>query len=176
MKYTKVSRVQNAVAVLAAAFAALMFASQETQAATWKGLEPFVSKRADVERVLGRPTADRLAKDGTLQFARPDGAVNISFVTPKFIVARKLSPALEGTVLLIVVQHTASSDTPESLNLVKNPDYEKVASGPTQVYTNPKDGIYYTFVESRLKTTRYSYSAEQLRTSKAPSAEVKVPL
>ena len=176
MNNTKVTRVQSALAILAAAFAALMLASQEARAATWKGLEPFVSKRADVERILGRPTADRLATNGTLHFAQPNGAVTISFVTPKFIAARKLSPALEGTVLLIVVQHAASTDTPESLNLVKNPDYEKVASGPTQVYTNPKDGIYYTFVESRLKTTRYSYSAEQLRTSKAPSPEVKPTL
>src|SRR5687768_6153928 len=173
MKNTKVARVQSALAVLAAAFAALMLASQEARAATWKSLEPFVSKRADVERVLGRPTADRLAKDGTLYFDLPAGPVTVSFVTPKFIAARKLSPALEGTVLLIVVQHAASTDTPESLNLVKNPDYEVVASGPTQVYTNPKDGVYHSFVESRLKTTRYSYSAEQLRTSKAPIVEVK---
>ena len=175
MKYREVSSVQSALAVLAAAFAVLMLASQEARAATWKGLEPFVSKRADVERVLGKPTADRLAQDGTLRFELPDGAAAISFVTSKFIAARKLSPALEGTVLQIVVQHAASTNTPESLNLVKNPDYEVVASGPTQVYTNPKDGIYYSFVESRLKTTRYSYSAEQLQTSKAPSVEVKVP-
>lgn len=176
MKYTKVSSLQSALAVLAAAFAVLMLAPQETRAAAWKGLEPFVSKRADVERVLGKPTADRLAIDGTLRFDLPDGAVTVSFVTPKFIAARKLSSALEGTVLQIVVQHAASTATPESLNLVNNPDFEKVASGPTHVYTNPKDGIYYTFVESRLKTTRYSYSAEQLRTSKAPTAEVKTPL
>ncbi|MGQ0761677.1 MAG: hypothetical protein ACT4OT_06620 [Acidobacteriota bacterium] len=174
MKYTKVSSVQSTLAVLAAAFAALMLAAQGAQAATWKGLEPFVSKRADIERVLGRPTTDRLATDGTLRFDLPDGAVTVSFVTPKFIAAKKLSPALEGTVLQIVVQHAASTATPESLNLVNNLDYEKVASGPTQVYTNPKDGIYYSFVEGRLKTTRYSYSAEQLLTSKAPSAEVKV--
>jgi hypothetical protein len=173
MKYTRVSRVQSALAVLAAVFAVLALAPQEAWAATWKGLEPFVSKRADVERVLGRPTSDRLARDGTLLFELPSGAVTISFVTPKFVAARKLSPALEGTVLLIVVQHATSTDTPESLNLVKNPDYEKVASGPTQVYTNPKDGIYYTFVEGRLKTTRYSYSEEQLRTSKVPPVEVK---
>jgi len=174
MKYTRVSIIQSALAVLAAALTVLVFASQEARAATWKGLEPFVSKRADVERILGRPTADRVAQDGTLRFELPHGAATISFVTPKFIAARKLSPALEGTVLQIVVQHPASTDTPESLNLVKNPDYEVVASGPTQVYTNPKDGIYYTFVESRLKTTRYSYSEEQLRTSKAPAVEVKV--
>ena len=173
MKYTRVSSIQSALAVLAAALAVIVLASQEARAATWKGLEPFVSKRADVERVLGRPTADRVAQDGTLRFELPQGAVTISFVTPKFIAARKLSPALEGTVLLMVVQHAASTDTPESLNLVKNPDYEVVASGPTQVYINPKDGIYYSFVESRLKTTRYSYSEEQLRTSKAPAVEVK---
>src|SRR5687768_3197471 len=173
MKYTKVPSVQSALAVLAAAVAVLMLASQEVQAATWNGLEPFVSKRADVERVLGKPSADRLATDGTLRFDLTAGAVTVSFVTPKFIAARKLSPALEGTVLQIVVQHAASTDTPESLKLVKNPDYEVVASGPTQVYTNPKDGVYHSFVESRLKTTRYSYSAEQLRTSKAPIVEVK---
>jgi hypothetical protein len=173
MKYTKVLSVQSALAVLAAAFAVLMLASPETRAATWKGLEPFVSKRADVERVLGKPSADRLATDGSLRFDLPDGAATVSFVTPRFIAARKLSPALEGTVLQIIVQHATSSATPESLNLVNNPDYEKVASGPTQVYTNPKDGIYYTFVLSRLKTTRYSYSEEQLRTSKAPTVEVK---
>ena len=173
MKYTKVSSVQSALAVLAAAFAVLMLASQETQAASWKGLEPFVSKRADVERVLGKPTADRVAQDGTLRFDRPDGPVTVSFVTAKFIAGRKLLPALEGTVLQIVVQHPTSTDTPESLKLVSNPDYEKVASGPMQVYTNPKDGIYYTFVESRLKTTRYSYSAEQLQAAKAPTPEVK---
>ena len=175
MKYLKLSRVQSSLAVLAVAFAAFTLASQDTRAATWKGLEPFVSKRADVERVLGKPTSDRLAIDGTLQFDRAEGPVKISFVTPKFIASKKLSPALEGTVFQIVVQHAASTDTPESLKVVNNPDYEKVAAGPAHVYTNPKDGIYYTFVGGRLKTTRYSYSDEQLRTFKAPTPEVKTP-
>ena len=175
MKYTRVARVLSALAVLAAAFAMLLLASPETPAATWKGLEPFVSKRADVERILGKPTEDRLAKDGTLHYELREGPVTVSFVTARFIAVKKLSPALEGTVLQILVQHPTSAATPESLNLVKNPDYEQQASGPTQVYTNPKDGIYYTFVESRLKTTRYSYSEEQFRTFKAPSGEVKAP-
>ena len=161
MKNTKVSRVQTALAVLAAAFATLMLVPQEARPATWKGLEPLVSRRADVERVLGPPTADRLAKDGTLQFEAPEGAATVFFVTLKFIAAMKLPPRLEGTVLLILVQHTSSTATPGSMRLPANLDFERQVSGPTEIYTNPKDGIYHTFVESRLKTTRYSYSAER---------------
>ena len=161
MKNTRLSRVQNAFAVLAVACAALMLGSQDAQGATWKGLEPLVSKRTDVERVLGPPTADRLAKDGTLQFAAPEGTATVFFVTPKFITARKLPPRLEGTVLLILVQHTSSTQTPGSMRLPANLDFERQVSGPTEIYANPKDGIYHTFVESRLKTTRYSYSAER---------------
>jgi hypothetical protein len=161
MKYQEVSRVQSAFMVLAAAFAVLMLPPQETRAATWNGLEPLVSRRADVERVLGPPTADRLAKDGTLQFKAPEGTATVFFVTPKFIAARKLPPRLEGTVLLILVQHESSTATPGSMKLPANLDFERQVSGPTEIYTNPKDGIYHTFVESRLKTTRYSYSAER---------------
>lgn len=161
MKYTKFARVQSAVLVLAAAFAVLMLGSQETQAATWKGLEPLVSRRADVERVLGPPTADRLAKDGTLQFEAPEGSVTVFFVAPKFIAARKLPPRLEGTVLLILVLHKSSTATPGSMRLPANQDFEHQVSGPKEIYSNPKDGVYHTFLESRLNTTRYSYSAER---------------
>ena len=163
MKYPKISSVQSVFPVLAVAFAVLMLAPQETRAATWNGLEPLVSRRADVERVLGPPTADRLAKDGTLQFKAPEGAATVFFVTPKFIALMKMPPRLEGTVLLILVQHKSSTATPGSMKLPANQDFERQVSGPTEIYTNPKDGIYHTFVESRLKTTRYSYSAERFR-------------
>ena len=161
MKYTKFARVQSAITVLAAVFATLMLTSQAAQGATWKGLEPLVSKRADVERVLGPPTADRLAKDGTLQFEAPEGSVTVFFVTPKFIAARKLPPRLEGTVLLILVQHKSSTATPGSMRLPANQDFEHQVSGPKEIYSNSKDGVYHTFLESRLTTTRYSYSAER---------------
>jgi hypothetical protein len=162
MKNRTTSRVKSAIAVLAAIFAALLLAPQESRAATWNGLEPLVAKRVDVERVLGPPTADRLAKDGTLQFAAPEGAATVFFVTPKFIAAQKLPPRVEGTVLLILVQHASSTATPGSMKLPANQDFERQVSGPKEIYTNPKDGIYHTFLESRLKTTRYSYSAERL--------------
>ena len=162
MKNTKVSRPQSAFAFTCAAFAVLMLMSSGARAATWKGLEPFVSKRAEVERVFGPPVSDRLAKDGTLEFDTPDGTVMVFFVTPKFVAAKKLPAALEGTVLQIIVQHVSSKDTPESLSLAKNSAYKRRRDKKMDVYSNTKEGIYYTFVDSRLKTTRYSYAFDRL--------------
>ena len=161
MKNTKLSRSRGALAGLAAAFAALVLVSHPALAATWKGLEPFVSKRADVERVLGAPTSDRFTEHGTVEFNVSGGKVTVFFVTPKFVAAKKLSPALEGTVLQIILQHERATDTPESMNLVKNDAYEHRRDKGVDVYSDPKAGVFYTFVESRLKTTRYSYSWQQ---------------
>ncbi|MDQ3804377.1 MAG: hypothetical protein M3416_11165 [Acidobacteriota bacterium] len=156
------TQARGAITLIGVVAAALLLVSQPAAAASWKGLEPFVSKRADVERQLGAPVADRLAEMGTMQFKVAGGSVTVFFVTPKFIAAKRLSPALEGTVLQIVLQHERSTDTPESLNVVTNPDFERQAKGNTEVFTNAKEGLIYTFIDSRLRTTRYSYSAEQL--------------
>jgi hypothetical protein len=153
---------RGAVTLVMVAAAALLLLQQAAFAASWKGLEPFISKRADVERVLGAPTADHLAQNGTLQFNVSGGAVTVFFVTPKFVAAKKLSPALEGTVLQIVLQHERATDTPESLNVVTNSAFKRQADKGVEVYINEKEGIMYTFVESRLKTTRYAYSTDQL--------------
>ena len=149
--------------VLFAAFAVLpLLPAQTTRAATWKGLEPFVSKRPDVERALGVPVADRYDRDGTLEFGITGGRATIFFVTPKFAAAKKLPEHYVGTVLQIVLQHQSATDTPESMNLVKNSAYEHRFDKGVDVYLEPKEGIAYTFVDSRLKTTRYTYSAQQL--------------
>ena len=153
---------RGAVMCLALAAAALLLAGQSAFAATWKGLEPFVSKRADVERVLGAPVADRLAEDGTLEFAVSGGRVTIFFVTPKFVAAKKLPAHYEGTVLQIVLQHESAQDTPESMNLVTNKSFKREAKGNVEKYSDEEEGLFYTFVESRLKTTRYAYSMERL--------------
>lgn len=160
-KHFKRPHARVAITLVAVAAAALLL-SQAVAAASWKGLEPFISKRADVERVLGAPVADRMAEGGTLQFNVSGGTVTVFFVTPKFIAAKKLSPALEGTVLQIVLQHERASDTPESLNVVSNSDFERQAKDQVEVFTNAKEGLVYTFIGSRLKTTRYSYSNDQL--------------
>jgi hypothetical protein len=150
------------LALILAAALTLLFTAGSARAATWKGLEPFVSKRADVERVLGAPAADRFDAEGTLEFNVTGGRVTVFFVTPKFVAAKKLPARYEGTVLQIVLQHERAQDTPESMNLVTNRAYEHRHDKGVDVYLEPKEGVAYTFVDSRLKTTRYSYSSQQL--------------
>jgi hypothetical protein len=156
------ARLRGAGLVLAAAAAVLLLSSAQTRAATWKGLEPFVSKRADVERALGAPAADRMSQDGTLEYNVSGGKVTIFFVTPKFVAAKRLPAHYTDTVLQIVLQHDRAADTPESMNLVTNKSFEHRHDKGVDVYLEPKEGIAYTFVDSHLKTTRYSYSAQQL--------------
>jgi hypothetical protein len=152
---------RNTILGLAAALTILLSAGA-ARAATWKGLEPFVSNRADVERVLGAPATDRYNDDGTLEFNVSGGRVTVFFVTPKFIATKRLPAHYEGTVLQIVLQHQSAQDTPESLNLVTNKAFKREAQGSVEKYTDEKNGLIYTFVESRLKTTRYAYSMDRL--------------
>jgi hypothetical protein len=163
MKNTSFSRAgaRNVALVLAAALTVLLSAGAG-RAATWKGLEPFVSKRAEVEQVLGAPTADRYTDEGTLEFNVAGGRVTVFFVTPKFIASKRLPAHYEGTVLQIVLQHERAQDTPESMNLVTNKSFKREAKGGVEKYTDEKDGLIYTFVESHLKTTRYAYSMDRL--------------
>ncbi len=115
-----------------------------------------------MERVLGAPAEDRYEQDWTLEFNVTGGRVSVFFVTPKFVATKKLPEHYVGTVLQIVLQHQSATDTPESMNLVKNGAYEHRFDKGVDIYLEPKEGIAYTFVDSRLKTTRYSYSSQQL--------------
>ena len=163
MKNTIVRRAgARAVALSLAAALAVVLSAAVARAATWKGLEPFVSKRADVEKVLGAPVSDRFGEDGTLEFKVDGGKVTIFFVTPKFVASKRLPAHYEGTVLQIVLQHERAQDTPESMNLVTNKSFKREAQGSVEKYSDDKEGLFYTFVESRLKTTRYSYSMDRL--------------
>src|ERR1700749_396804 len=163
MRNTNFSRARLRCAgfVLAAA-AYVLLSSAQTSAATWKGLEPFVSKRADVERALGAPVADRMDADGTLEFNVSGGKVTVFFVPPQVAAAQKLPERYTDTVLKIVLQHERATDTPESMDLVRNKAFEHRHDKGVDVYLEPKEGIAYTFVDSHLKTTRYSYSSQQL--------------
>jgi hypothetical protein len=156
------AQARNVALSLAALAAVLLTTAGAARAATWKGLEPFVSKRAEVEQALGAPTADRYAEEGTLEFNVSGGRVTVFFVTPKFVASKRLPAHYEGTVLQIVLQHQDARDTPESMNLVSNKSFKREGRGGVEKFSDDKEGIFYTFVESHLKTTRYSYSMDRL--------------
>jgi hypothetical protein len=153
---------------LSLSLAALFFACllltdvNPARAASWGNLEPLKSRRADVERELGPPLAVETHEDGALRFKVNGGTVVISFVTPKFIAAKKLSPEYEGTILQILLQHEGASDTPESLKLTKDSDFVVQSRQNVATYTNARKGLIYTFVNGKLKTSWYNASAEQL--------------
>ncbi|MGH9902750.1 MAG: hypothetical protein ACRD68_13155, partial [Pyrinomonadaceae bacterium] len=144
-----------------------VFWAQTAGAANWNSLEPLKSRRADVERTLGRPVEDKSGGAGALTFKVAGGTVKVSFVTAKFVATKKLSPELEGTVLQIVLQHERAKDTPESLGLTNNSAFEREEKGPAVVFRNQRDGLAYTFVNGKLTTTWYSAAAEQLAGAQA---------
>lgn len=156
-------RVRRVWATTLAGFAALLIFAQATASATsWNNIEPLRSRRADVERALGRPLRDQPGAEGTLQFKVMGGTVTVAFVNARFVANKKLSRDVEGTVLQIILQHDNSNDTPESLGLPDKRGFEREQRQGTTVYSNLREGIIYTFIDGKLKTTRYMPSAEQL--------------
>jgi hypothetical protein len=155
-------RARRVMASAGVVFAALLILSQATDAASWSGIEPLKSRRAEVERALGQPMQNQPGENGTLHFKVAGGTVTVAFIDARFVATKKLFPDLEGTVRQIVLQHDTSSDTPDSLGLTTNTNF-KHDEGPGGVtkYSNLKDGIVYTFVGGKLKTTYFTPSSAQ---------------
>ncbi len=128
-------------------------------AASWNGIEPFKSTRADVVKILGQPIGE--SPDGVLRFPVMGGSAQVSFVNEKFVTAKKLKPELVGTVLEVVLQHDRSSDTPESMNLLKNSAFTRDETQTSTIFRNMKQGLIYTFQDT-LKSTRYTFADGQL--------------
>lgn len=142
------------------AVGALTIPSLKASSASWNGIEPFKSRRADVERILGKAASE--GPDGILHFNVAGGTVTVAFVGADFVASKKLRPELEGTVLQIILQHEKSSDTPESLGLTTNHKFVAENVQNATIFRNLKEGIIYTFVDGRLKTTRFTFSDAQL--------------
>jgi hypothetical protein len=158
------NRLHKSIAVVLSVVAFLLsgLALDAARAESWNSIEPLKSRRADVERVLGKPVEDKAGETGTLRFQVAGGTVQVSFVNARFVATKKLSPELEGTVLQIVLQHERATDTPESLGLINNSNFQREEKQNVVQYRNLKDGIAYTFIEGKLKTTWYSPASEQL--------------
>ncbi|HSQ25402.1 MAG TPA: hypothetical protein VLN44_13345 [Pyrinomonadaceae bacterium] len=138
----------------------LFLIAANARAASWNGIEPFKSNRADVVKILGQPIGE--SPDGVLRFSVMGGTAQVSFVNEKFVAAKKLRPQLVGTVLEIVLQHEHSSDTPESMKLLKNSAFTRDETQTSTIFRNMKQGIIYTFFQGTLKSTRYTFADEQL--------------
>jgi hypothetical protein len=130
------------------------------RASSWHGIEPLKSRRADVERALGPAISE--GANGSLNFAVMGGTVSVSFVDDNFVRTKKLRPEAEGTVLQIILQHENSSDTPESMDLAKKGGFVRDDTKDALIYRNLKEGIVYTFIGGRLRTTRYTFSEKQM--------------
>ena len=139
---------------------ALAFGASAVRAASWQGLEPFKSRRGDVLQALGTPVSDPFG--GPLTFKILCGTASISFVDANFVRTKKLQPELEGTVLQIILQHESASDTPDSMGLPKNRDFTREEAKEALIFRNLKEGIVYTFLNGKLKTTRYTFSENQI--------------
>ena len=134
--------------------------TRDASAASWHGIESFKTRRDEVLKILGTPVSE--SADGVLRFSVSGGSVQVSFVNEKFVTAKKLRPELAGTVLEIVLQHEHSSETAESMNLLKNKSFVPDEDRNVAIFRNTKDGIIYTFIDGRLKTTRYTFAGSQL--------------
>jgi hypothetical protein len=144
-------------------FLIALLSSQILRAENWGAVEPFKSRRADVEKALGKPVEDKPGETGTLRFKLQGGLITVAFVDAHFAAAHHLDPALEGTVRQLVLQHDASNDTPETMKLASNSEFEHDAHGNAEIFRNQRDGIAYTFIDGRLRTTYYTASAEVFR-------------
>ena len=142
------------------AIIALVFCSSGVRAGSWQGIEPFKSRRADVLQALGTPLNDPFG--GPLTFKILGGTASVSFVDANFVRAKKLQPELEGTVLQIILQHERSTDTPDSMGLLKNREFTREEAKNALIFRNLKEGIVYTFLDGKLKTTRYTFSENQI--------------
>ena len=65
-------------------------------------------------------------------------------------------------VLEIILQHEHSSDTPESMSLLKNKEFVRDEVQNASIFRSNKSGMVYTFVDGKLRTTRFTFSEAQL--------------
>jgi len=140
-------------------FLALLLFTATARAGSWRGIEPLKTSRAEVLKVLGTPIHN---SDGPLSFKVMGGTVTIFFVDQNLVRTKRLRPDVAGTVLQIVLQHENSSDTPDSLDLPKNKNYSREDAKGAVIFRDLKEGIVYTFVNGKLKTTRYTFSEDQI--------------
>jgi hypothetical protein len=135
---------------------AVAFAASAARAASWRGIDPLNSRRADVMRILGKPASENAA-DSSMRFSTPEGVATVSFVTQDFGALKGWDPALVGTVVQILLQHENSKETAKSLGLEGNRKLDREERGELVFYRDRKEGIIRIFNKNgKLATTIYA--------------------
>lgn len=151
MKSSRTCRIRIAgIAVLVLATFAPVAA-----AASWKGIEPLKSRRADVLRILGKPASENAA-EASMKFATPEGVATVYLVTRDFAALKGWDPSSEGTVVQILLQHENAKDTPKSLGLEGNPRIDREVRGDSVFYRDQKAGLIRIFKANKLVTTIFT--------------------
>lgn len=141
--------------IVGIAFSLAAATASNASAASWKGIEPLVSRRADVLRVLGHPASENAA-NASMRFTTREGEVTVFLVTRDFAAQKGWGPAYEGSVVQIILQHEKAKDTPKSLGLEGNRQFTREARGDSVFYRNRKEGIIRIFRGGTLATTIYA--------------------
>ena len=135
---------------------AIAVVASTVRAASWKGIDPLKTRRADVIRILGKPASENAA-DSSMRFSTPEGVATVSFVTQDFGALKGWDPALVGTVVQILLQHENSKETAKSLGLEGNRKLDREVRGDLVFYRDRKEGIIRIFDKSgKLATTIYA--------------------
>ncbi len=136
--------------------------SQTVLGAAWNGIVPLKTSREEVEKTLGAPIHRENSEYGIMKFKVLGGTVAVAFIDEKFVATKRLPKDAVGKVRQIVLNHETSSETPESMKLDEKSNFKKEENGNVTIYKNAKDGIMYTFIDGKLKTTYYVPSSAEI--------------
>lgn len=128
------------------------------QTNVWNGIVPLKSTRADVEKILGKPTPDSVARYAA-DYKTKDGKVFVLYSTGPC----KVEPSNGWNIpaLTVISIHVYQDVGPNIADLKL--DARKFAKGPDpeilnrMYYTNETDGISITVDTTDGEITRFSY-------------------
>jgi hypothetical protein len=131
------------------------------QAKAWRGIVPFKSTRADVERLLGLP-----GKHGRYQFDMERASIEYASAGPCHPVNGCLCFVSENTVTSIYVE--LEVEMRFSTLKIDKKKYKKYISPQNPAlasYSNDEEGIIYTVEDDDVTTIEYLTTAKTAKTS-----------
>lgn len=138
----------------------VLFATTSTSAKTWRGLEPLHSTRADVERLLGRPTDDKSPHMWIYDFPEERALIHFSSGKPCEEGVPEGWNVPKDTVIEIYTMPRPSPKLSEVLTPGK--EYRQIRAAHTQhvYYVDPEEGLRFTVMDGVVQSITYRPSAK----------------